>query len=61
LYQHTRDTLYTIRDLNIQSKELLFDELKAMGYKPYKSEANFILCDFGAQKRATPCDVALVC
>lgn len=35
-----------IKELNNDARELLFNELERIGYKPYKSEANFILCDF---------------
>lgn len=35
-----------IKKLNDEARELLFNELKKMGYFPHKSEANFILCDF---------------
>lgn len=37
-----------IKELNNEAKELLFTELKRIGYNPYKSEANFILCDFSS-------------
>ena len=39
-----------IKEKNIQAREFLFDELSRIGYKPYKSEANFILCDFSLFK-----------
>jgi len=29
------------------SKELMYSGLKKLGYSPYKSETNFLLCDFG--------------
>lgn len=35
-----------IKDLNDKARELLYDELEKQGYKPYKSEANFVLCNF---------------
>ena len=36
-----------IKDEIKTSREALFEGLCEMGFKPYKSEANFILCDFG--------------
>lgn len=35
-----------VKELNAKARDLLFDELSRIGYKPYKSEANFVLCDF---------------
>ena len=34
------------RDLNIEAREFLIQELKRHGFHPYESEANFVLCDF---------------
>ena len=36
-----------IKEINIKARELLFEGLKNLGFRPYPSEANFILCDFG--------------
>jgi len=35
-----------IKELNDKARELFYNELERIGYKPYKSEANFILCNF---------------
>ena len=35
-----------IKQQNIIAKELLYEGLKEKGFKPYESEANFILCNF---------------
>lgn len=35
-----------IKELNNKAKELLIQTLSEKGFKPYLSEANFILCDF---------------
>ena len=37
-----------IKEQNASVREFLFNGLFEAGYKPYKSEANFLLCDFGA-------------
>ena len=37
-----------IKEANIKARELLYDGLKELGFNPYPSEANFILCDFGS-------------
>ncbi len=37
-----------IKELNEKARTLLYDELLKIGYTPYKSEANFILCDFNS-------------
>lgn len=42
-----------VKDEVQKSKEYLFNELSGLGFKPYRSEANFILVDFG-----TKCDFA---
>ncbi len=36
-----------IKELNIKARELLHKGLKDLEFKPYPSEGNFILCDFG--------------
>ncbi len=36
-----------IKQLNFEARSLLYKGLKELGFKPFKSEANFILCDFG--------------
>lgn len=36
-----------IKKLNAQAKSELYQGLKDIGFKPYLSQANFILCDFG--------------
>ena len=36
-----------IKELNNTTKEFLYENLKELGFNPYPSEANFILCDFG--------------
>lgn len=43
------DTEYEnfVKEQTIASRDALFEGLCEMGFKPYKSEANFILCDFG--------------
>ena len=37
-----------IKELNIKARELLHKGLKDLEFKPYPSEGNFILCDFGS-------------
>lgn len=36
-----------MKKLNIQAKHGLYQGLKESGFKPYLSQANFVLCDFG--------------
>ena len=36
-----------VKEENIEARELLYNGLIELGFNPYKSEANFILCDFG--------------
>ena len=36
-----------VKNNNQKTRELLYAGLKDKGFKPYKSETNFILCDFG--------------
>lgn len=36
-----------IKKLNSENRAILFEGLKNLGFKPYISQANFILCDFG--------------
>ncbi len=38
---------YEIKEINIKARDMLFEGLEKLGFKPYPSEANFILCDFG--------------
>ncbi len=40
------DCFLKVKEDILKAKEILFEGLKTLGYKPYKSEANFILCDF---------------
>lgn len=37
-----------IKEMNQKAKELLNSNLSSLGFRPYDSEANFVLCDFGA-------------
>ncbi len=40
-------TIEKIKESNALAKKYFLDELINLGFLPYKSEANFILCDFG--------------
>ena len=42
-----KNRINEIKELNSKAKEELYEGLKALGYKPYESHGNFILCDFG--------------
>lgn len=45
-YENDKNKIEEIKEINNKNKELLFSGLKALGFKPYESEANFLLCDF---------------
>ena len=42
-----KNKINEIKELNSKAREEFYEGLKALGYQPYKSHANFILCDFG--------------